>query len=409
MAIRISLIGGSGSGKSAYFAGMLDALVVQPYRLGSGENQLSIQFRIKSIKKAANLFNAADQLFGESENLLDVAESLSDIESDSPEVKDVLSNTADVLTDTAGVLTDAADVLLNASEDLFDATRAAQLLEEYRIHTKFPESTTDMDSTEFTFDFYINNVPCEEVIITDYAGELIDKANKPEYANPLRKLCQSISESDALILMADTSAAAKWCSNKFQLSQAVHAPRMNMLIPIILEAAQKGGRKLTTLVALTKSDHPDIPDGVRRQNFGQLSSLLADHTYSTIFTQLQYLHWPYGIVPVTAVGANCTDANNKIPQYADIHQENIDVSMLFCLYNALVRSLHERQTALAPYEGVRGKMRLLNKNEREMRDKLCAERDGLQHCLDAMQGMMPTFQQVINHLHVEAAQIHHVV
>lgn len=358
MAIRISLIGGSGSGKSACFGGMLDALVVQPYRLGSGDNQLSIQFRIKSIKKSANFFN----IMGD-----------------------------------------------DAAENLFVAAQAAQELENYRIRTRFPDPTTAMDSVEFVFDFLINNVPCEEVIITDYAGELIDAANKAENADALRELCQSISKSDALILMTDTNAAAKWCSNKFQLSEAVHAPRMNMLIPIILEAAQKGGRKLTTLVALTKSDHPDIPDGVRRQNFGQLSSLLADHTYSTIFTQLQCLHWPYGIVPVTAVGANCTDANNFIPQYADIHQENIDVSMLFCLYNVLARSLYEKQTALAPYEGMRGKMGLLNKNEREMRDKLCAERDGLQHCLDALQGMMPTFQQAINHLHVEAAQIHHVV
>ncbi|MDE6035473.1 MAG: hypothetical protein K2G36_06145 [Ruminococcus sp.] len=350
--IRISMLGGSGSGKTSFLSGIVQSMMVNNVVFGTGGTSSSI------------LLNAVET-----------------------------RNTNSFFTD---------------GEVVESAINNAVLLSQYLLSNEpdapnggFVNSTTD--SIEFVFDLLIDGIQCCRIAIVDYAGELIDNPDNEAMQSNLKQLCSNIAQSDAIIIMADMSIIAGHSDNIFSLQRELGANMVNMIFPNIKAITESNNKPLTTLIAMTKSDHHEIPDMMKTSNFAGISNILYEKVYRKMFTCMNSNNDSWGIIPVSAVGnTNNTDEDNHIVENADIQAENIDNAILFCISNSLTRIISDKETELSE---IRHQLRgfLMSRADRARLRKnseiLESQKNALEKCRNSIASLNDRFSATINNIH----------
>ena len=358
--IRISMLGGSGSGKTSFFSGIIQSMIVNEIKVGTGENRSSIALNAHEIRRSNSYF------FDESEENGVLVETLSN----------------------ASLL---AGYLISDDPDVNNGG--------------FGDSTTD--SIEFVFDLMINNIPCCKVVIADYAGELIDNPSNEAMRANLVQLCDNIADSDALVVMADSVIVSQHLGNNFVMQKELGANMINMIFPNIKRVTEKNGRPLTALVALTKTDSPKIPDMMRASNFSGISSTFYNEIYSRMFSCLDNNSDSWGVIPVSAVGKGNVDDENYIVEGADIKPENIDIAIVFCIASSLSKILSDKENLLSDLGKQYAKIRLaLGKQAKQDRkvlneeiERVKQQKKALEDCRSAVAMMNDSFAEAVNNMH----------
>lgn len=357
--IRISMLGGAGSGKTSFFSGIIQSMIVNALIIGKGEERSSISLNVVSVKQSQSFF----------------------LDDDNP-------------------------------ENLVRTISNAALLTGYLI-TNDPDATnggfhdTTTDSVEFTFDLVINNIPCCKIIIADYAGELIDNPNNEAMRGNLAQLCSNIAESDALIIMADSVIISQNLGNNYAIQRETGAQIINIIFPAIKNTIAEKNKSLTTVIALTKTDSITLPDGMKASNFAGISDILFHNTYRRLFACLDENNDSWGIIPVSAVGQGNVDEYNCVKENADITPENIDTAIVFAIASSLTNILSDKEAHLRQleneYKGVRFSIGTQAKQTRESLKKQIEELEkqkiAIENCHNAIATMNDSFAKKINNMH----------
>lgn len=354
-AIRICLIGGSGSGKTALFSGIYQSLVGGVVNVGSGANASKITLKVTSIEMNQNFFTT-------------------DSENDDEAIK-------------AAVMA------------------ASEMDTNYLIRNYFMDSTSD--STEFAFELRVDNKRCCDMVITDYAGEILDRPNEA-IAEYFDGVCKNIAESDAIIIIADAAAIAETPNNPTAINNKIYSMRVNAMYDAITDVVIDNHRSLTTLIALTKTDHPSIPEGFKRANFSEISRILVERSYERTHMATLSSGGSFGVIPVSAIGEGNTNEKNHIKPDADIKQKNIDVAIIFCIYNSVARIVNEKENQIQALEAEFKRIKFdLGKKAKaaraENRAKLAElqeEKRLLSKILGAFAGDTSYFSRQINEMHL---------
>lgn len=348
--IKICLLGGSGTGKSCFFSGLYQAMVGNSVTIGSSENKADVFLNVVEIDKTEGFFG------------------------DNETIKNAIYS-------------------------------AAQMENDYLIDERgFDSIVSTAESTAFIFELYINNTVCCEIKIMDYAGELLDNPTEETAQTDLDRLCQLLGDCDAIIIFADAIEVAKNINNRNQLQQTIHALRLNSMFTSILQTASRNRHKLSTLIVLSKSDSAIIPDNIRANNFSIVSDQIANEIFRRTINQTQSAGGSTGVVPISAVGDHNTNRNNEIIRDADISQKNIDVSVLFCIYNAVERKIAHQNAYLEELNYQLKKLGWNKKAEKQdiktMIDNLTKRRDLLQNIREILKSDSDYFDKNINELHM---------
>ena len=346
--IKICLLGGSGTGKSCFFSGLYQSMVGDSVTIGHGKDSVDVFLNVIEMDKVESFFG------------------------DGGEIKNAIYH-------------------------------SAEMEKEYLIDENgFPPSTAE--STVFIFELSVNSTVCCQVKIIDYAGELLDSPEEVS-AQDLDKLCLLLADCDAIIVIADAIEIAKSINNKNQMQRVLHALRLNSLFTSILKTASKKNHRLSTLVALTKSDSALIPDNIKANNFSIVSDKIANEIFKKTLIQTQKAGGSTGVIPVTAVGDNNTDEDNLLKPEADITQKNIDVSILFCIYNAVERKISYQEQYLKELNDQLKRLGILGNRAakaalRRKISELTNRRDLLINIREILKSDSNYFEQNINELHM---------
>lgn len=293
--VRISLLGGSGSGKTCFIKGLVQALVDNAQHYGTENDPCDVMLNLER----ASGTNISDDIFDEQGDLDEGAKTV------------------------------------------FEGANLSQILDSYVIRRgekNLSESTLTGDIREFEFSLMINGVESCKMIITDYAGECI--TNFETNRNDFASLSKKLSQSDVLIFMTDAIVTCNNFGNRNDLQNQLRANWLTRMSHSIITNVEKRHGKLSVLIALTKSDSPLIEEKYKEDNFADVSRMLVKDVYDNIFTSLNHKNWNFGIIPVSCVGDNNVDTfieddNNirtTVKADANIKQKNIDIAILYSLY-----------------------------------------------------------------------------
>ncbi len=357
--IRISMIGGSGCGKTSFLSGVIQSMVASDIKFGTGELQSSVSLNAVEIRSSSNFFVEDDEDSMSVVNIKNASQLDEYLLSDDP-----------------------------------DGTNGG-----------FINSTTD--SMEFLFELIIDNTVCCHVAIADYAGELIDNPNNEAMKSNLQQLCNNIADSDALIVMADAVKAGENLDNSYAMKRELGANIINMIFPDIKKIILSGGRGLTTLVALTKTDNVKIPEMMKRSNFGAISGTFYAEIYSKMFSCMDKDSDSWGVIPVSAVGDGNTDEYNYIIEGANITPKNIDTAILFCLASSITKIISEKESQLKELRKSKKSMWIaIGAQAKEAKQKVEEEikkaeqqKSALEKCRNALSTMTGKFSESINQMH----------
>lgn len=284
--VRISLLGGSGRGKTTFISGIYQSLVSGTVSIG---DNVYVSLEVVSVRESSNYFD---------------------------------------------------------SDSIGGALLAANSIDrQYYIDEYFPDPTETLNSTEFTFNLKINNVVCCKLVIADYAGEFIDHPPAAENENYAR-MCEQLANSDAIVIVADTVVIAEHYGNEHKIKNEIGANIVNSIYDVIMRITRRNHKSITTLIALTKTDHLKIPDAMKRSNFADISTYVTEKIYQKACVSISSDKLPFGVIPVSAVGENRTNEANLIIPDANIAQVNIDTAVLFCLYCSIQKIIDNKVTEI---------------------------------------------------------------
>ncbi|MBQ1463600.1 MAG: hypothetical protein IIZ18_02215, partial [Ruminococcus sp.] len=246
---------------------------------------------------------------------------------------------------------------------------SAELDTNWKIDKAFKAGTATTKFIEVTFEVQVNGNPKCLLTITDYAGELIDRSNNvPD--SMLTMLAKHISDSDAAIVLASARDMSKHIEDVYAADECMFmeqstkdelsADRINNLMQYI------NNNDFTMLLAITQKDSPQVDRRVSVNNFARAAHDLMEHIYFPTFCRAKDMNWSYGVLPVSAIGTRKNgqpnvDQNNQLLPDANIRQENIDTSIIFCLYNAILA----KEKELVPARDSLDKQFIKNKEDKQ--------------------------------------------
>lgn len=378
--IVITLLGGSNSGKTAFFSGIQQSLVNDERKLGA-DGKYRISFKPVSIRRGIARVNESNELeehtddhnnetaAGAAFQMLSEGFTAKQLQSSPPafaggNVPPAFASTANGTgyppafsgSSTEKPKNDSQvnniDVSGSDQETLSDAMKlVSELRQSWGVDAVrgFQAGTATTRYIELTFEVLINNEPKCLLTITDYAGEIIDNANKvPDQM--LGMLARHIRNSDAAIVLASARDLSKTVEttytadqNMFQTlntKEIVSADRINNLIKYLEK------KDFSILLAVTQIDSPQVDERISSDHFFRAMHDLREYIYGPTFNRASDKNWSCGIIPVTAIGYKRNgepnvDMNNMILPDATINQMGIDVAVLFTLYNAILA--HEKE------------------------------------------------------------------
>lgn len=376
--VVVGLLGGSNSGKTTFFSGIQQAFVSGDRNLGAnGEYHMS--FKPVSIRRGTARVNEAEELEERTDECNDAQtvgkafEILSEGKMPSapppafaggnvpPAFAGAANGTGLPPAFSAGSSekpkndnqVNNIDVSDSDQESLRDAMKlVAEINKSWGVDAVrgFQANTASIRYIELTFEVLINNEPKCLLTVTDYAGEIIDDANRvPEQM--VGMVARHIKNCDAVIVLASARDLSRTIENTYGADQnmfqelntraVVSADRINNLIRFL------ENEYLSVLLAVTQTDSPQVDERLSSDNFLRAMHDLREYIYAPIFNRaLDKKKWSSGIIPVTAIGYKRNgdfnvDENNMILPDATINQNGIDIAVLFTLYNAILA--HEAQ------------------------------------------------------------------
>ena len=251
---------------------------------------------------------------------------------------------------------------------------SAELETNWKIDKAFKAGTATTKFIELTFEVQINGQSKCLLTITDYAGELIDRSNNvPD--SMLTMLANHINDSDAAIVLASARDMSKHIEDTFAADECMFmeqntkdelsADRINNLMQYLKS------NDFTMLLAITQKDSPQVDQRVSVNNFARAAHDLMEYIYRPTFCRAKDMNWSYGIIPVSAIGRKKNgqpnvDENNILLPDANIRQDCIDTAIIFCLYNAILA----KEKELVPERNKLEKQAFKSKEEKQKLNEL---------------------------------------
>ncbi len=355
--LYITLLGGTSSGKSSFMAGFVQSLVRQTKTINTQQGG-TLRLSMKLIE------------FRSSDSLMTISGS-------------------------------------DSAQAVVDAARLGQIIESLSFYwdkqtMRFPEGTTG-NSKSYTFVVRVNGTPVATLTVMDYMGGYIDSPD--QHKDEMRELGVSCALSHGVIIMADAEKiVGSMIGGEIQTEKAhfdLNAAQINQLMFTISENAK---HPVTTVFAITKSDLPAVRAKTNfcANNFQHAAKLLADIIYNGAFDDLSCRKdWWHAIVPVSAVGQNKVDVHNNFLQNAIIRQENIDTTVLFCIYSQLSLLIAQQEETLRQTKRRRYELRALFTTRRDRLARkeahILAQKqlDELRHLQNVLSARISDFQSVM--------------
>jgi hypothetical protein len=395
----VTLLGGSTSGKTAFFSGINQAFVDGMVHLGDDDK---ISFNIVKMHRGSAKFNAAANTV-ELENVEDMqtaaaAEEFARISAAAaPAFQNLSAPQGGSAPAFAAAFSRPEKPVQQESSgserdyQLSDASGADEVMQSQLMHSEFAKTgisrergflpgTQSTRFMEFTFEVCVNLEPVCLLTVSDYAGELLDAASDaPE--KMLRLLSDQIYNSDAAIVLANARELSKTIEDKAGANdsmfkdqatkEAVTANSINNLFRTL------NSDDITVLLAITQTDSPQVDNRISRGDYARAAHDLQEHIFEATFTKAKLKKWSYGVVPVSAIGRKRdgtpnVDEYNELLSDADMHQENIDTALLFCLYTAIMVEEQNLSNDLAQFDGMFSFFKTLKREDR-------ARKEGLMH------------------------------
>ena len=365
--ISVALMGGSASGKTSFFQGIMESMVNKSVRLGGSDTLLMEPIKVsrgvspamesQEVKEQVLISapqgdgNAGGSIFSQ---MMSYASSMG--------AAPGMASVGSVPEKNAGQVEnrdiEGSDELDKLSESL---KLADQLRKMFTINADdgFQAPTATVRYVEITFRVLVNDDPKCLLKITDYAGELLDNASAEFNSHMVDILSRYLGGCDAVIVLANARALSHLIEETYNAEQCMFKEQLTRKtlsadnVCAVIRSMRHGYR--TLLLALTQVDSPQIDERIRRNQFTRAQRDLRTFIYEIAFSAAASRHWSSGSIPVTVVGRKRTgeanvDMKNCILPDAVLKQENIDVSILFCLYNGLMGRILELQKEKAELE-----------------------------------------------------------
>lgn len=268
---------------------------------------------------------------------------------------------------------------------------------EIRPESGFKPGTATTKYVENTYLIELNGEPKCQLVITDYAGELIDNSsNVPEAM--LKQLANHIANSNAAIILANSRAMSNHIKNVITNDKCIfnEAKTQNELAAKRLNDLMRNMtmENYCLLLAITQCDSPQVDGRLSQDNFARTALDLANYIYQPTFITAKNNNWSRGIIPVSAIGrkedgSSNVDENNDFLPDADINQWNIDVALLFCIYNSVFAVQKQINEELKGYKKLE-----INRERRERRDLLKQQNDDLCDIMDIIMSEKDIFNNI---------------
>ena len=366
--VSVALMGGSASGKTSFFQGIMESMVNKSVQLGGGDTLLIEPIKVsrgvspamesREVQEQVLISAPPEQTAQPGASIFSQMMSYASSYGAMPEYGGY-AQTSDKNADPVAY----RDIEAISDQDrLSESLKLAdQLRKMFTINAAdgFQAPTATVRYVEITFSVLMNDKPKCLLTITDYAGELLDNASAEFNSHMVDILSRYLKRCDALILLAnaralngliETTYNAEQCMFKEQLTrQTLSADNVCAVIRSMRT------KNMTLLLALTQTDSPQIDDRISRNSFTRAQRDLRTCIYEIAFSAAHARNWSYGSIPVTVVGrkrggAPNVDDMNRILNDAVLRQENVDTSILFCLYNALMAQMMDMQKEKAELE-----------------------------------------------------------
>ena len=364
--ISIALMGGSASGKTSFFQGIMESMVNKSVQLGGGDSLL-----IEPIKVSRGVSPAMESRDVQEEVLISAPENGND-QTGSSIFSQMMSYASSMgaAQDTYASIQEknseqVTDRDIAASDEMDKLAESLKLADQLRkmftinANDGFQAPTATVRFVEITFRVLLNDKPKCLLTITDYAGELLDNASADFNSHMVDILSRYLKRCDAIILLANTRALNSLLENTYNAEQCMFKEQLTRQtlsadnVCAVIRSMRTAN--LTILLALTQTDSPQIDDRISRNNYARTQRDLRSCIYEIAFSAAAARGWSCGSIPVTVIGRkrsgapNVDDRNNILPD-AVLRQQNIDTSILFCLYNAVMGRMLELQKEKAELE-----------------------------------------------------------
>ena len=364
--ISVALMGGSASGKTSFFQGIMESMVNKSVQLGGGEMLLIEPIKVsRGVSPAMESRDVQEQvlisappaangqtggsIFSQMMSYASGLGAAQDRNVYAPEKNSGQIADRDI---------DASDEMDRLSESL---KLADQLRKMFTINASdgFQAPTATVRYVEITFRVLLNDKAKCLLTITDYAGELLDNASADFNSHMVDILSRYLKRCDAIILLANARVLNGLLENTYNAEQCMFKEQLTRqtlsadnVCAVIRSMRTKN---MTILLALTQTDSPQIDDRISRNAFARAQRDLRTSIYEIAFSAASARGWSCGSIPVTVIGrkrsgAPNVDERNNILSDAVLRQQNIDTSILFCLYNAVMGRMLELQKEKAELE-----------------------------------------------------------
>lgn len=190
-------------------------------------------------------------------------------------------------------------------------------------------------------------------------GEVLQKEKNEVYFedNP-EALLSEVRNADVILIVVDSILLVNYASDIDLCKIKTGAEHINMIINYLSTIMSQRG--VTIITVLSKTDSTEIPEEYKENGFEKLCSL-AKNVLSGIYEYVPFLEktrgWVFGMIPVTALGEGNSIMSYenggyrcKIKNVAAIKQKNIDVALLFAIYNALKNRYEKYRQKVEEYE-----------------------------------------------------------
>lgn len=212
----------------------------------------------------------------------------------------------------------------------------------FLVNGRFIGSTQDLaDPLDIYFEFYIDSNYVCNVVISDYAGELISsnkdytKEDADNRSRGQRILADHVDNSDAVFMIVDGTVIEGFerSTDVAPLMVSTGLDFINMYSANFI--LKQNVMKKTILVTLTKSDSDKIPYRMKEDNFASISKLLTTKVCKGVYNRCTSSGWRYGVIPVSSIGADTSVSGNNVQGF--VEQKNIDLTMIYAIYYSLDR------------------------------------------------------------------------
>lgn len=208
--------------------------------------------------------------------------------------------------------------------------------------------------------------------LISYRGNgLVDEESRKERVEESKIIMNNLYESEICLLLIDGIKLAQYRNNDDMRKQMTGAFDINRIMNVVMDGERRG---ITIIVMITKTDSDMIPEDLKENNFEGLYKLALD-TLDPIKDQSEYMaanyNWNFSIIPVTAIGKGNSVTKkidgvetSVIKENANIKQENIDIAVLYGIKSALSERVKVLTNSIATCENqinrVRSKMGFFN-------------------------------------------------